>query len=484
MRTYVLKRLLLMIPTILGISLVIWLIMVAAPGQPGQKAQAFGQLNATADPTKEKSKGESQRLFRRQFALDRPVFVNLWTNLDEDEVLEAIATSSATVEKVGAKAKREAKVRLEDWGYYAVPSLVRLLERERGESQDRVLYWLRFSATRLPQQPYGRKFDAETNARNAAWMAENTILAKWNWAPSDPPETRAAVVAQWTEWYEKNRAERWDWGFLAKTRIALTDTQFATYWGHLLQLDFGVSHVHKRPVIDLILERLPITMTLSAIAILIAYCLAIPLGIFSAVKPYTPTDRSLTVLLFLLYSLPSFFVGTVLLQGLTVGDPYAWFPNSGFASEGSARWNTWDRLGDTLWHITLPLVVMTYGSLAALSRYARTGMLDVIRSDYIRTARAKGLSERTVILSHAARNGMMPVVTLLGGVLPGLIGGSVFVEYIFNIRGMGLLTIEAINNRDYNVVMGEALIVAVLTLIGILISDILYAVLDPRISYS
>ena len=173
----------------------------------------------------------------------------------------------------------------------------------------------------------------------------------------------------------------------------------------------------------------------------------------------------------------------MLLQAFTVGDPFKWFPNSGWKAEGAAALNTWDQLRDVLWHITLPLMVMTYGGLAALSRYSRSGMLDVIRSDFIRTARAKGLSEPAVILRHAARNGMMPVVTLLGGILPGLIGGSVIVEYIFNIQGMGLLVIEAINGRDYNIVMAESLIVAALTLVGILVSDVLYAVLDPRISY-
>jgi len=481
-QTYLLKRLLLMVPTLVGISLIVFVIMVAAPGRPGEKAQAFGEVNSATDPTKEKSKGESQRLFRRQFALDRPVFWNGWTSLSDAEVLAAVETAAARQEDVGMRSKREAKERLEDWGYYAVPALVRLLNTSEGVAQDRVLYWLRYSATRLPVQPYGRTLDEATTVRNAQWMAENAVLAKWGWLPSDGAPRRAEVVGLWSEWYEKN-ATRWAWSGGEKLRIGLADTQFGTYWANLLRLDFGVSHVHKRPVTTLILERLPITVALAFLSILIAYVLAVPLGIWSAVRPYTTGDRVLSTGLFLLYSLPSFFVGTVLLQAFTVGDPFKWFPNSGWQSEGAARLNTWDQLRDVLWHITMPLIVMSYGGLAALSRYARTGMLDVIRSDFIRTARAKGLSEPAVILRHAARNGMMPVVTLLGGILPGLIGGSVIVEYIFNIQGMGLLVIEAINGRDYNIVMAESLIVAALTLVGILISDVLYAVLDPRISY-
>jgi peptide/nickel transport system permease protein len=143
---------------------------------------------------------------------------------------------------------------------------------------------------------------------------------------------------------------------------------------------------------------------------------------------------------------------------------------------------TMQMLGDMTWHMILPLVCLTYGGLAAISRYARTGLLDVIRSDYVRTARAKGLPEWIVIMKHAVRNGLIPILTLLGFTLPALIGGSIIIEHIFAIDGMGKLMITAIQFRDYNVIMGELLIAAVLTLLGILLSDISYALVDPRIS--
>ena len=474
-----------MVPTLVGISLIVWLIMVASPGRPGDQGQTLGETNTSIDPTKERSKGEAQRVFRRHFSLDRPVLWNGWTGLSDDEVLAAVRDFSAPIERVGPRAKREARERLEDWGDYAVPALVRLLRStaEDPALQGQVLYWLRLNSVRLVEASYGRAIDEATRKRNTEWQKENQEIAAYSWRPNDPPERRAEVVRQWEAWRDRSRA-RWDWGSWDRVRIGLTDTQFGAYWGKLIRLDFGVSHEHKRPVIDLIAERLPITMLLSGVALLLAYVLAIPLGIFSAVRPYTPMDRTISVGLFLLYSLPSFFAGTAFLRLLAVGEPFRWFPNSGFQADGAANFNTWDRLSDLLWHITLPLVVLTYGGLASLSRYARTGMLDVIRSDYVRTARAKGLPESTVILRHAARNGMMPVVTLLGGALPALIGGSVIVEFIFNIQGMGMLILNAITNKDYNVVMAETLIVAVLTMVGILIADVLYAVLDPRISYS
>jgi peptide/nickel transport system permease protein len=161
---------------------------------------------------------------------------------------------------------------------------------------------------------------------------------------------------------------------------------------------------------------------------------------------------------------------------------FSWFPVSGFQSGDPNMQTTMQMLGDMTWHMILPLVCLTYGGLAAISRYARTGLLDVIRSDYVRTARAKGLPEWIVIMKHAVRNGLIPILTLLGFTLPALIGGSIIIEHIFAIDGMGKLMITAIQFRDYNVIMGELLIASVLTLLGILLSDISYALVDPRIS--
>ena len=192
----------------------------------------------------------------------------------------------------------------------------------------------------------------------------------------------------------------------------------------------------------------------------------------------------MTVVLFMLYSLPSFFVALVLLRLLTVGEPFDILPTGGFSSEGADQMTTLTQLKLAgAWHLILPVFCLTYRSLASLSRYARTGVLDVIRADYIRTARAKGLSEPVVIIKHAVRNGMIPILTLLGTLLPVLIGGSVIIEFIFNIPGMGLYLLESIQARDYNAIMAVLLISTMMTLVGLLISDISYAVVDPRISF-
>jgi len=485
MRTYVLRRILMMIPTFFGISLVIWLVMWASPGRPGTQGRGFGedQDRLDQDPTKESDQGDSQKLFLRHFGLDRPPFFNDWLWLDKEEVRALVETASARVQEVGATRKREAREQLQDMGYYAVPALIALLQETEGVKQDQVLIWLRKCSVRSVVKPYGRSLTEEQIRQNKVWLQENLKLKQWTWEIGTPKEERAKVVAKWKAWYEENRG-RWQHSTAEAIKIALTDTQFGTYWSHLITGDLGVSHVHKRPVWTLIGERIKYSLSLNLVAFFLIYFLAVPLGVYTAVKQGTTADRVIAVILFGLYSLPSFFVGTLLQQWLCTGEPWKIFPIGGFDSEDAAQLNTFAHLKDVLWHITLPLVCLVYGGLAFLSRFSRTGMLDVIRSDYVRTARAKGLSEWKVITKHVVRNGVLPIVTLLGTALPVLIGGSLFIEFIFNINGMGLLMIESIFQRDYNVVMGVQLIVGALVMIGILLSDLAYAALDPRISLS
>lgn len=253
----------------------------------------------------------------------------------------------------------------------------------------------------------------------------------------------------------------------------------------LLQLDFGKSFQDQRPVMDKILERMPVTITLSVLAILIAYTIAVPIGIWSAARPKSRADKVTSTFLFILYSLPSFWIGTMLIIFLGGGDFLDWFPNSGLHSMDYADdWTWWESTSDYLWHLALPLIVSTYASLAYLSRQMRGSMLEVIRQDYIRTARSKGLSERVVVLKHALRNSLIPIITMLASILPALVGGSVIVETIFTVPGMGQLAFQALTARDYPVVLAEFTLVAVMTLAGILLADILYSVVDPRISFS
>ncbi|HUW22667.1 MAG TPA: ABC transporter permease [bacterium] len=256
------------------------------------------------------------------------------------------------------------------------------------------------------------------------------------------------------------------------------------YWlwlSRLVRFDFGKSFKDGRLVIIKILERLPATLLLNVLSLLLIFFIALPIGVISAVRQDSFFDKGMTVFVFLGFSVPAFWLALLLmvLFGVVLG----WLPISGMHSVNFPYFSFWGKLWDIIKHLILPVFVSAFGGLAYLSRYSRTSMLEVLRQDYIRTARAKGLSEKKVIYRHALRNALIPIVTLLGLSLPALIGGGFIFETIFAWPGMGRLGYQAIMARDYPVIMGVGVIAALLTLLGNLIADITYAFIDPRIRY-
>ncbi len=257
-------------------------------------------------------------------------------------------------------------------------------------------------------------------------------------------------------------------------------TRYVLWMKNLAMLDFGRSiSSDARPVWDKIRERLPITIYINISSMVIIFLAAIPLGVVSALRRGSATDRSITVFVFIGFSIPGFWLALICMDlfGVRLG----WLPISGIHSAEYASLSLWGKAIDTTRHLFLPVFISAFGSLAGMSRYMRSSMLEIIRQDYILTARAKGLPERTVIYKHAMRNALLPVITILGLSIPGLIGGSVIFESIFAIPGLGKLFYEAIMMRDYNMIMGSLTIGAVLTLLGNLIADICYSIADPRI---
>lgn len=264
-------------------------------------------------------------------------------------------------------------------------------------------------------------------------------------------------------------------------------------WPTIKRPDLGMSFAFNRPVSDLILERLPITLLLNAISVPLAYCVAILLGIKAARHRGQFVDVASGTVLLSLWSIPVIWAG-VLLQGYLTNSEYLrLFPTQGlhdiradsmaflptFSSEGFAR--GW--LLDTAWHLVLPVVCMSYGSFAFLSKLARGAVLDTISSDYVRTARAKGVAERTVLYVHVFRNSLLPLITVAAYILPGLLAGSIVVETIFGLPGMGRLAVEAVQMRDRELVLSDTLVAGILGLTGYLLADIGYAIADPRVSY-
>lgn len=258
--------------------------------------------------------------------------------------------------------------------------------------------------------------------------------------------------------------------------------QYVKWLSRLSKLDFGRSFApDNRPVIDKIKERIPVTLSLNIIALVLEFGLAIPIGILAATHRETLLDKGITIFVFLGFAVPTFWLALLLMYffGVKLG----LLPISGLHSLGSDGYGRVHWLLDMGKHLFLPIAVATFGSLAGLSRYMRANMLEVLGQDYITTARAKGLAERAVIYRHALKNALLPVITLLGFSLPGLIGGSVIFETIFAIPGMGQLFYMGVMARDYPLVMGILVIGAFLTLVGNLLADLCYAVADPRISH-
>jgi peptide/nickel transport system permease protein len=255
------------------------------------------------------------------------------------------------------------------------------------------------------------------------------------------------------------------------------------YWDWLKRvatLDFGRSFSPDgRPVWDKIKERIGITLGINFLSLLIILALAVPLGVLAAYKAHSWFDKSTTLLVFFGFAMPNFWLALLLI--LFFGVYLDWLPISGLTSLNFSQFSFWEKLQDLGAHLALPVLGSAFMGLAGISRYMRGSMLEVIRQDYITTARAKGLPERTVIFKHALRNALLPLITILGLSVPGLIGGSVIFETIFAIPGMGQLFWNAVMARDYPLVMGELVIGAVLTLAGNLLADVSYALADPRI---
>ncbi len=483
MTTYILRRLLIMIPTFLGISVIIFLVLNLAPGRPGKPQ------GDTASELKGKTTQESYRIFREQFNLGKPTLLNTYFALSTAEV-DARLRIFAQIVSVPVSERIKAQDELEDYGSYAVPHLVEVLQsattQHNAKLRDVAVYFLSINSQRPLVDPYNSAPSAELTKLNHAIDSENSKLQLLRYPLDAPKSQKIEIVSAWQAWFAKNR-DRFSYSFTDKVSIFFTDTRFAKYWANLAKLDFGISLVSKEPVFDTLLRKLRYSLGLSVGSLILAYLIAIPLGVFSAVRRDTTADRSLTVGLFMLYSLPSFFVATLLLYFLSQGSPFEslrLFPTGGWESQNAAQMTWFEQMEDIGWHLVLPMFCMTYGSLAALSRYMRSGLLEVIQSDYIRTARAKGLPEMSVIGKHAMRNGLLPILTLLAGLLPAVLGGSVIIEYIFGIPGMGLWAVDAIYQRDYNVIMAIELLSTVLVLVGILLTDLSYALVDPRIRYS
>ncbi|MDP7236639.1 MAG: ABC transporter permease [Candidatus Latescibacteria bacterium] len=428
MLNYILHRIFLMIPTLIGITVISFSIMHLAPGDPVDLflGGAAGGEGLSADRQKDIEK--TRQALRKQLGLDQPLHIQ-YTNWVTGLILKTVPLDD-----------------LDQMALLADDLLRQLTDAERA------------ALVRLSRLDQKQQF--LTRVQQFA-----------------PDEARELARSSFWEGRTFNAEGNYVYRGAGIELFLLGDYRCVT-------LDFGRSFKDNQPVIDRILKRLPITLEINVIAIIVAYIIGLPLGILQAIKQNTTVDRTLTTGTFVLWSMPTFWVGMLLIIFFCNREFFYWFPASGIQSlEASNDWSLWRKLSDHTYHMFLPVLTSTYISFATISRFMRTSMLENLRQDYVRTARAKGLPEKVVVLRHVYRNSLIPIVTTSAGLLPTLIAGSLFIETIFTIPGMGLLGFESVLNRDYPMVLAIFTISSILSLLGILVSDVLLKVVDPRISF-
>lgn len=297
-------------------------------------------------------------------------------------------------------------------------------------------------------------------------------------APGDPlqldPETVNAAAAQ-----QANESFKQRHGLDQPLPV-----QYLRWVGKVVTFDFGRSLHDHRPVAELLAEALPRTLLLATLSLLLAFGLAIPLGVQGALKEGTLAARTLSGGLFAIYAMPSFWVAVMALLVFSSPRFLGWLPFQGLTSDGFDALGFGGKLVDLASHLVLPVACLAYPTLSVVAVQVRSAMRAALGQDFVRAARARGIPERRVIYGHALRNSLLPLTTLLGLTLPSVVGGSVVVERVFGIPGMGLLAFDAIANRDYPVVMGVATLTALVTMLSVLLADVLYVVADPRVRVS
>jgi len=485
---YIFKRVLFFVPTIFAISLLTFALMSSAPGDPAElmlNRAASGDGGQSSDKL---AGDKAYRMLRKKLGLDLPLFYFSFSS----------AAANDTLHKIGKVDHRKTLDRLvNDYGnwqqiesyYHSIEALeISVLDLPRDSSTTGALITLRNGVNNL-------YLSYNDDAVKSAFLEMKTQLNQFPQLAAATPAFEKTAIAydavkinptKWKNYIPalhfnglQSQYHRWLFG----DSPWFSSNEDETLSEGFIRGDFGTSYFAKRPVGTLIWESIQYTMIISLFSIFITYIISIPLGVFSAVNKDTTADQTITTGLFILYSLPSFWIATMMIIFLCGGDYLDIFPPTGVADLDEED-GFFVRFGAQAYHLALPLVCWTYGSFAYLSRQMRGGMLSVLQQDFIRTARSKGLTNNAVVWKHAFRNSLLPVITIFSSVFPAMIGGSVILEFIFTIPGMGKLGLDAVFRRDYPVVLTVTMFSSILTLVGYLISDILYAVVDPRISYT
>ncbi|MES2133517.1 MAG: ABC transporter permease [Bacteroidota bacterium] len=483
MLKYVVKRLLWFIPTLFIVTLLGFLLLVYSPGDP---------LDMLVSPLTSKNSGsndpEQQKTFwRQQLGLDLPLFYFSVCTAAEPDTLYKIYDKE--------KLKTYKALLHQSGNSETVNDYFKAIQECKQTYEIR----LNIEKQKFPEAYNNHKIQLSTIAMsfNALERTADTTLQKYHLHTLEtnasafsmkPPDIYGPITQSIKKlhthstkyknyipkiiWYgTNNRYHHWLFGNAQSKGV--------------IRGDFGISYTKKEPVTAIIKDKIIWSLFFSVLSIILAYIISIPIGIRLAQKPESTTSKITQIALFMLYSMPSFFIGVLLLMLFSNPDILSVFPPSGIKpiSGYDEDANLFEKFYESLPYMVLPLICYTYSSLAYISRLTQTSIMEQLPLDYIKTAKAKGLSEKEVIWKHALKNSLLPLITVFSAVFPSIIGGSVIIESIFTIPGMGLETVKAIIAKDFPIVIAVITLSSILTMLSYLIADVLYAWADPRIRY-
>ena len=453
--SYFINRLLLLLPSLFVISIIAFVISINAPGDPVDRI-----LTSKGDEpqTNVFIKSEQYQQLRKQLGLDLPTFYFSVRSLSSPDTIHRIANKQQRIWLLSLSDHYGTWQEVTDL-YLSITNSLVFYANDIG-TQQQLLQLLNSSPKTLEQQ-----ID-RLNKNQSSLLAISTA-------------------------YENLKKNASGW----KTYIPITVINYPNQYHNWLfgngkskgaiRGDFGISTVNHQPVGERIKKRIGWTLFFSLTSLLLAYLISIPIGVKAASKAGGRFDKVTSNVLFLMYAMPPFWLAVLLLMLFANPDVLNWFPVSGVQPvsgfDGDVGW--WNKIKSSLPYLVLPLIAYTYLSVAYIARLLRDVMIDILKQDYITTARAKGLKETVVLYRHAFRNALLPLITVFSNVFPALLGGSVILETIFSIPGMGYETVMAVQNFDYPMVVAIFTISGVLAVIGYLIADVLYAIADPRIQY-
>jgi len=487
MLKYVLKRILIFIPTLLVISIFLFSLSNLAPGDPVELRLSGGLASGSGQLADQLAGDKAYVDLQKKMGLHLPNFYFKIATKAYPDTLHQIP-------------KRNERNNLEqlisqygNWNeiydyYNSIKNLEYSLFAVKDELYKNDIREIRESCVALYRLYEDEKITDAINkitelTSHNNWLEKDSVLSfstivknsfslKENYQLVKQNQTKFLNKIPKVIWFGKNNQyHRWLFGeapWIGKGEEGQSKG--------FLRLDFGYSYLDGRPVSSIILDAVRWTVIINFITIILAYLISIPIGVITAIKKGQMFDKITTTILFMLYSLPSFWVATILIMFLTT-DEYGmnFFPTYGLGNLES--------FWDLSYHLILPIFCLVYGSFAFISRQMRGSILDVIKQDYIRTAQAKGLKQKVIIWKHAFRNSLIPIITMFANLLPWMISGSVIVEIIFSIPGMGQASYTSVIARNYPVLFSIVMFSAILTIVGILLADIIYALVDPRIKF-